>query len=88
MWCPICRTGEGWVRSQQASTPHSRRTGIRRVALTGGVFQNARLSHSVAHRLTAANLSVLHHRLVPCNDGGLALGQALFGLRMLNQGRA
>lgn len=59
----------------------SRQTGIRRVALTGGVFQNALLSHLAARALVGRGLEVLEHRLVPCNDGGLSLGQALFALR-------
>jgi hydrogenase maturation protein HypF len=58
-------------------------TGIRRVALTGGVFQNARLSRVAARALRTARLDVLEHRVVPCNDGGLALGQALMAVRTL-----
>ena len=59
----------------------SRQTGIAHVALTGGVFQNALLRHHAARALDAAQLTVLEHRVVPCNDGGLSLGQALFALR-------
>ncbi len=47
-----------------------------RVALSGGVFQNKRLLEQVMRHLTAQGLEVLTHRLVPANDGGLALGQA------------
>jgi len=47
-----------------------------RVALSGGVFQNKLLLEQVMRRLTAQGLDVLTHRLVPANDGGLALGQA------------
>ncbi|MDX2228233.1 MAG: carbamoyltransferase HypF [Leptolyngbyaceae cyanobacterium bins.349] len=46
------------------------------VALTGGVWQNAILAHSVQQHLTAMNFTVLTHHLVPPNDGGLSLGQA------------
>ena len=59
----------------------ARQTGIRRVALTGGVFQNARLSRHAAQSLAADGLEVLEHRHVPCNDGGLSLGQALMAMR-------
>ncbi|MDX9857581.1 MAG: carbamoyltransferase HypF [candidate division Zixibacteria bacterium] len=50
-------------------------TGINRVALSGGVFQNRLLQEYVAGRLIDRNLEVLTHRLVPANDGGIALGQ-------------
>ncbi|WP_346836647.1 carbamoyltransferase HypF [Microbulbifer sp. SAOS-129_SWC] len=47
-----------------------------RVALSGGVFQNALLSELVLHQLRRRGLEVLQHRRVPANDGGLSLGQA------------
>lgn len=59
----------------------ARATGIHRVALSGGVFQNMRLSRLTAAALEAAHLDVLQHRRVPCNDGGIALGQAVFAAR-------
>ncbi|MGH7264967.1 MAG: carbamoyltransferase HypF, partial [Candidatus Rokuibacteriota bacterium] len=52
------------------------RTGLERVALSGGVFQNARLLEDAARRLAAAGFEVYTHAAVPPNDGGLALGQA------------
>jgi hydrogenase maturation protein HypF len=51
-------------------------TGIRRVALSGGVFQNVLLLTLVKAELAARDMVVLTHRLIPPNDGGLALGQA------------
>lgn len=54
----------------------AQRTGIRTVALSGGVFCNEILSLRLTRLLAAEGLHVLHHRVVPPNDGGLALGQA------------
>jgi hydrogenase maturation protein HypF len=51
-------------------------TPLRHVALSGGVFQNRVLHELVATQLRASGYTVLAHRRVPCNDGGLALGQA------------
>ncbi len=51
--------------------------GIERVALTGGVFQNQLLLRLVADALRRESLEVLIHRRVPCNDGGVSLGQAV-----------
>ncbi|HSY16055.1 MAG TPA: carbamoyltransferase HypF, partial [Jatrophihabitantaceae bacterium] len=50
-------------------------TGLTTVALSGGVFQNALLLAGSCRALRADGFTVLRHRLVPPNDGGLALGQ-------------
>lgn len=47
------------------------------VALSGGVFQNRVLFERVLSGLEAKGFTVLTHHQVPCNDGGLALGQAV-----------
>ena len=52
-------------------------TGIRTVGLTGGVFQNVLLAQLVEQRLAEKNFATLQHQIVPPNDGGLALGQAV-----------
>ena len=59
------------------------RTGVDRVALTGGVFQNARLTGLAHTGLTAEGFEVLLSERLPCNDGGVSYGQIveLGGLR-------
>ena len=59
-----------------AAATLARRHGLDTVALTGGVFQNARLARIVAGGLRNAGLEVLLHRHVPPNDGGISVGQA------------
>jgi hydrogenase maturation protein HypF len=45
------------------------------VALSGGCFQNRRLQREMVARLASVGFEVLTHRVVPANDGGIALGQ-------------
>lgn len=52
-----------------------RETGAEVAALSGGVFANALLDAECAALLDADGFTVLRHRRVPPNDGGLALGQ-------------
>jgi hydrogenase maturation protein HypF len=52
-------------------------TGLNRVVLSGGVFQNRLLSEESCRLLEAGGFQMFTHRLVPPNDGGLALGQAM-----------
>ena len=53
------------------------RHGLSTVALSGGVFQNLLLLHGAVRRLEAHGFRVLLHSRVPCNDGGISLGQAV-----------
>jgi hydrogenase maturation protein HypF len=57
------------LRARDGGAPSS-------VALTGGCFQNRRLTERAAALLERAGFEVLLQRRVPSNDGGLALGQA------------
>ena len=52
------------------------------VALSGGCFQNRRLLRLTTDRLTKKGFRLLTHRRVPCNDGGLSLGQAVVASRL------
>jgi hydrogenase maturation protein HypF len=60
-------------------------SGIARVVLSGGVFQNRLLTEETAQFLTDGGFTPHCHRLVPPNDGGLALGQAVIaGVKLQN----
>ena len=50
--------------------------GVETVALSGGCFQNRLLLSLTVQALEGAGFRVLMHRQVPCNDGGISLGQA------------
>jgi len=56
------------------------------VALSGGCFQNRLLSELATAELVARGFDVLSHARIPCNDGGLALGQAAVALHRLANG--
>jgi len=58
--------------------------GIIDIALSGGVFQNSMLLENVVEKLSASGFNIFTNELVPPNDGGLALGQAFVGIRLLN----
>ncbi|GIE90022.1 carbamoyltransferase HypF [Actinoplanes regularis] len=55
------------------------RTGLDVVALGGGVFQNALLISGASRLLRERGFTVLRPRLLPPNDGGIALGQLVIG---------
>jgi hydrogenase maturation protein HypF len=53
----------------------SRETGIRKIVMSGGTFQNKYLFEMLETKLRKNNFVPYSHEKVPCNDGGLALGQ-------------
>jgi hydrogenase maturation protein HypF len=53
------------------------RSGVDRVCLSGGSFQNGFLLEGTRRQLEASGFQVFCHAEVPCGDGGLSLGQAL-----------
>lgn len=62
----------------------SNSTGVRTAALSGGVFMNRLLLESISAELEHAGLTVLTPRDLPCNDGGIAYGQAAVARAQLN----
>jgi hydrogenase maturation protein HypF len=50
---------------------------IKKVALSGGVFQNRLLLRLTVAALGETGFEVLTHSKVPTNDGGVSLGQAV-----------
>ena len=51
------------------------RYGLEKVALSGGVFQNKILLEGIYEGLRKAGFKVYINKEVPCNDGGVSLGQ-------------
>jgi len=58
-------------------------TDINKVVLSGGCFQNRYLTTRLCDKLRAVGFEVYTHRKVPCNDGGLSLGQAAVAAALL-----
>ncbi|MBO6178447.1 MAG: carbamoyltransferase HypF [Selenomonadaceae bacterium] len=61
------------------------KTNIKKIALSGGVFQNQLLTTLTKKALENNGFHVLTHSLIPPNDGGIALGQAFAAMAYLNK---
>ncbi len=57
--------------------------GINKVVLSGGSFQNRYLLKKLLTRLTASGFEAYSNSKVPCNDGGISLGQAVIAGKKL-----
>ncbi|RQW05471.1 carbamoyltransferase HypF [candidate division KSB1 bacterium] len=53
----------------------AQKSGMHRLVLSGGTFQNKYLVEKTTDKLTAEGFRVYTHQQVPPNDGGIALGQ-------------
>ena len=58
----------------------------RSIPLGGGVFQNEHFCSMISRELAINSLKPVFHRQVPTNDGGISLGQAVYGLLMQKEG--
>jgi hydrogenase maturation protein HypF len=67
----------------QACVELRRQTGFTTVALSGGVWQNVTLLQQTCELLKLSGFTILVHRQVPTNDGGLALGQAVIAAKQM-----
>jgi hydrogenase maturation protein HypF len=61
-------------------------TGLWRVVLSGGCFQNRILLEGSIDKLKRAGFEVYCHRQVPANDGGVSLGQAVVAASLIKKG--
>jgi hydrogenase maturation protein HypF len=60
--------------------------GLDRVCLSGGVFQNHLLLGLTVAELRRVGFGVFLHAMVPANDGGISLGQAVIANELLRRG--
>ncbi|MEI6124956.1 MAG: carbamoyltransferase HypF [Pseudomonadota bacterium] len=61
-------------------------TGLNRVVLSGGCFQNRVLLEGCITGMLHEGFEVFTHHLVPSNDGGISLGQAVCAGAQIRQG--
>lgn len=81
------RFHNGMVRLlTQAAAQAASENGLQRVALSGGVFQNAYLSAHLEDALRRMGLEVFVHTQLPANDACISLGQAFVAGRWLQAG--
>ena len=75
----LARAAAAWAAAA------AREFNLKTVCLSGGVFQNRALLEGVTAALRKKGFTVYSNRLVPANDGGIALGQAWYALKGYRQ---
>jgi len=58
-----------------------KRTGLNKIVLSGGTFQNKYLSEKTEKRLNETGFELFTQEAFPSNDGGIALGQLLIAAK-------
>jgi len=91
----IADCGAGVAISQIAAKFHNtlteiivtvaQRTQLRRIALSGGCFQNKYLTERTISRLRSGGFLPYWHHQIPTNDGGIAVGQLVAAARSLEK---
>ncbi len=61
----------------------SKESGLTKIVLSGGVFQNEILLNGLQKKLKELDLNCFTQRRFPMNDGGISLGQAVIGQKLL-----
>ncbi|MEA3280644.1 MAG: hypothetical protein U9Q38_08620, partial [Thermodesulfobacteriota bacterium] len=59
-------------------------SGLNRIALSGGVFQNSIILTGLMEKLKEKGFQVFTHTQVSANDGGISLGQAMVAAAVAN----
>ncbi len=100
LWCDLLRDLESGIAAShiaarfhatvaaafvQAAIAARAATGIRTVAMSGGVMHNRRLSHLLRTQLESKGFEVFKHRRVSPGDGGLSYGQAVMAAAILSK---
>lgn len=73
------------VQTGAACLEIRKETGVDTAALSGGVFQNTLLLQLTKNLLEKEGFRVLIHSLIPANDGGIGLGQAVYAMARINE---
>ena len=82
----LARAFHETVAAGLAECAAARRTGIRKIILSGGCFANRILTERVSQRLSAGGHEVFVHRGIPAGDGGISLGQAVAAAERASRG--
>ncbi|MGQ9718621.1 MAG: carbamoyltransferase HypF [Nitrososphaerales archaeon] len=61
----------------------ARKRGIDSIGFSGGVAYNEAMTRIIRRKVENEDLNFLRHRILPCGDGGLSLGQAVLGAAKL-----
>lgn len=60
-------------------------TNINTIVISGGVFQNEILFKGVIEGLNKYNFNVIAHKIIPCNDSGVSLGQLVIANEVIKE---